>query len=110
MSELNLTAVQVQDLINKMKLGMATGVGQLETMPKSVFLNNLRMIDKVLNVTGIKLQSYKGNEITVEELIEQLRLGPALVFEIHFPDGDKYETITRWRQGDNHISTFCRRV
>lgn len=110
MSEVNLTATQIQDLIVKVKSGMERSAGVLESMPQAMFTHSLRLIGNTLPVAGIKVQSLEGNALSAEDMINQLELGPVLVFEMHFPDGSKYETVTRWRKGDAYVNTYARRI
>lgn len=89
----------------EIKNGVAEHEGQVQTIPMAKFIEQAAMLDTGAKLMGFKLIDQLG-ETTARSVLMGLEVHGSAIFEIHMPDGDKYEIVVRARKGDDVVRSF----
>ena len=104
---MKLDQAQINAIIAKMKEEFKLNANKVETVEVNQFLQQFGEIGALCNTLGIKLRDSLGEVHIFTSLVSALRMHGHKTFEMHFPDGSKYEVVMRYREGDTHARSFC---
>jgi len=105
-----LSVEKIKATLDEMKAGFKKAEGTVETVPVEKFLEQFGQLGALCEAFDIKLHDSLGEVTIFESLISGLRLHGIKVFEMHFPDGDQYEVVMRYRENDTHVRTFAYKI
>lgn len=98
---------QVAAVIENMKNGLNQKLGVVSTDTIEDFDRGFSMMAAATKATGIKLYDELGEIRIMESVPRRLRTHGIVVVELEFPDGERWEMVTRFRETTNQIYTFA---
>lgn len=97
----------VDPILSNLKAGLDKNIGSVETVSVDEFLTGFGQLGWACEVCGIKLEDELGEIKIFNSLITRLKMHGMLVMTMVFPDGDKYETVTRYNEAQQKVHTFA---
>lgn len=97
-------------ILQNIKAGIEKNKDSVETVLIEDFLNGFGMVGFAASSLGIKLFDELGEVKIFESLISRLKMHGICIFEMHFPDGDKYEMVIRYRKEDINVRSFAYKI
>ena len=101
-----LSAETTALVMNQIKDGFAKNANKVETTLVDTFLTEFGQLATACELLGIKMIDQLGEIKIYDSVVTALRMHGHKTFELHLPDGDKFEVVMRYREGDTHIRSF----
>ena len=98
---------EIDGVISNMKLALDQKQGQVESDTIDEFLTGLGQMAAACELCKIKVIDELGEVKIFEALAGRLKLHGILILTMQFPDGDKYELVTRYNDQQEKIYSFC---
>lgn len=98
---------QQDSILDNLKSGLDKNQGTVETVSVDEFLTGFGQLGWACAQCGIKLEDELGEVRIFESLVSRLKMHGILVLTLVFPDGDKYETVTRYNEAQQKVYTFA---
>lgn len=102
----NVTQNQINNAINVLKVDILSKQGIVESTNIEDFLNGFGQLEDLCEVTGIKIFDKMGEVKIFQILVDGLKMHGIMIIEMHLPDGDKFEIVTRYNEQQQKIYTF----
>ena len=97
---------EIADVVANLKLGLQQKQGQVESDTIDEFLNGLGHLGAACQLCGIKIFDELGEVKIFESLASRLKMHGVLIVTMQFPDGDKFELVTRYNEEQQKIYSF----
>lgn len=97
---------EIDGVISNLKLALDQKQGQVESETVDVFLNGLGHLGAACELCKIKIIDELGEVKIFESLAGRLKMHGILIITMQFPDGDKYELVTRYNDQQEKIYSF----
>lgn len=97
---------EIDEIIANLKLGLEQKQGKVESETVDVFLTGLGHLGAACELCGIKLFDELGEVKIFESLASRLKMHSILIVTMQFPDGDKFELVTRYNEQQQKIYSF----
>lgn len=102
----SLTTQQTQTALDQLQESFKKNEGHVAGMEFNKWLKEFGQLRAACDLTGVKLYDGLEEVRLFEGLVMALQTHGYKTFEIHFPDGDKYETVMRYRKDNNRVHSF----
>lgn len=101
---------EIASVVANLKLGLQQKQGQVEAETVDVFLTGLGHLGAACQLCGVKLFDELGEVKIFESLASRLKMHGVLIVTMQFPDGDKFELVTRYNEQQQKIYSFGYKV
>jgi len=96
----------IDSVINTLKLSLTEKEDKVEIDTVEDFLNGVGHLAATCECCNIKLFDELGQIKIYESLASRLKMHGILIFTMQFPDGDKFEIVTRYNEAQQKIYSF----
>ena len=100
------TAEYIANALKRLKEDFQNNQNTVEVVELNQFLQNFMELNNASNMFGIKLFDLSGEKYVPESSISDLIRNGYTIFEMRFPDGDKFEVVLRYRKNDTNVRSY----
>ena len=100
--------MNIEEICKVIKEKLDKAEGTVEVGGIDHFKAGIAATEELCRVTGIQLHDELLGEILfINSLVEQLEYHRFLIVIMVFPDGDRYELVTRYNKKKGEVRNFC---